>query len=440
MRTEFTEEQLRRPEIRLADGILRTCIHCGFCTATCPTYQVLGDELDSPRGRIYLIKDMLEADRPADARTVKHIDRCLSCLACTSTCPSGVDYMHLIDLARAHVERTYRRPLMDRLLRRALAAILPHPGRFRLALLAAKIARPFRRLLPDARLRAMLEMAPKSIPPVSRNDDPQVFPARGERRMRVALLTGCAQRALNTDINDATIRLLRRLGCEVVIARSMGCCGALVHHMGREAESQAAALKNIDAWMAEVNGAGLDAIVINTSGCGTTVKDYGHMLRNHPRAADAAKIAALALDVSELVARLGLPEAPEGPHRGLRVAYHAACSLQHGQQIRSEPKALLRRAGFQVVEPRDAHLCCGSAGTYNLLQPALSAELRRRKLARLAETEPQLIAAGNIGCMMQIGSGSSVPIVHTVELLDWASGGPKPRALEGLSARGPDRP
>ena len=431
MRTEFTEEQLRRPEIRLADGILRTCIHCGFCTATCPTYQVLGDELDSPRGRIYLIKDMLEQDRAADARTVKHIDRCLSCLACTSTCPSGVDYMHLIDLARAHVEKTYRRPLMDRLLRRALAAILPHPGRFRLALLGAKIARPLRRLLPDARLRAMLEMAPKSIPPVSRNDDPQVFPARGARRMRVALLTGCAQRALNTDINDATIRLLRRLGCEVVIARSMGCCGALVHHMGREEESHAAALNNIDAWMAEIMGEGLDAIVINTSGCGTTVKDYGHMLRNHPRAADAAKVAALALDVSELVARLGLPEAPEGPHTGLRVAYHAACSLQHGQQIKDEPKALLKRAGFQVVEPRDAHLCCGSAGTYNLLQPALSADLKRRKLATIAETEPQLIAAGNIGCMMQIGSGSAVPVVHTVELLDWASGGPKPRAFGG---------
>ncbi len=431
MRTEFTEEQLERPEIRVADGILRTCIHCGFCTATCPTYQVLGDELDSPRGRIYLIKEMLENDRPADERTARHIDRCLSCLACTSTCPSGVDYMHLIDLARAHVERTCRRPLMDRLLRRVLAFVLPHPGRFRLALLGAKIARPFRRLLPDARLRAMLEMAPKSIPPVSRNDDPQVFPAKGERRARVALLTGCAQRALNTDINDATIRLLRRLGCEVVIARGMGCCGALVHHMGREEESHESALKNIAAWLAEVNGEGLDAIVINTSGCGTTVKDYGFMLRDHPRAADAAKVSELAVDVSELLERLGLPDAPENPGKGLRVAYHAACSLQHGQQIKTAPKALLQRAGFQVVEPRDAHLCCGSAGTYNLLQPEISAELKRRKLATLAETAPQVIAAGNIGCMMQIGAGSGVPVVHTVELLDWATGGPEPRALAG---------
>ncbi len=425
MRTEFTEEQLQRPEIRVAEGILRTCIHCGFCTATCPTYQVLGDELDSPRGRIYLIKEMLENDRPADEKTVRHIDRCLSCLACMTTCPSGVHYMHLVDLARAHIEKTYKRPLMDRLLRRVLAMILPYPGRFRLAMLGARIARPFRRLVPDARLRAMLEMAPKDIPPVSRNDDPQVFPAIGTRKMRVALMTGCAQRALNTDINDATIRLLRRLGCEVVIARGMGCCGALVHHMGREDDAQAAALKNIDAWMAEVNGDGLDAIVINTSGCGTTVKDYGHLLRLHPRATDAAKVAGLTLDVSELLIKLELPEG----RGGLRVAYHAACSLQHGQQIKTHPKTLLRRAGFQVVEPRDAHLCCGSAGTYNLMQPEISAELKTRKVATLEATAPQVIAAGNIGCMVQIGSGTEVPVVHTVELLDWATGGPKPRAL-----------
>ena len=425
MRTEFTEEQLQRPEIRLADGILRTCIHCGFCTATCPTYQVLGDELDSPRGRIYLIKDMLESGRPADARTVKHVDRCLSCLACMSTCPSGVHYMHLVDLARAHIEKTYRRPLMDRLLRWTLARILPYPGRFRLAMLGARIGRPFRRLMPDARLRAMLEMAPKRIPPVSRNDDPQVFPAKGERKMRVALMTGCAQRALNTDINDATIRLLRRLGCEVVIARGMGCCGALVHHMGKEDESHEAAKRNIRAWMAEVRGEGLDAIVINTSGCGTTVKDYGFMLRNDPMAEDAAKVSELAVDVSELLMKLELPQA----QMGIRVAYHAACSLQHGQQIKTYPKDLLRRAGFEVVEPADSHLCCGSAGTYNLMQPEISAQLKARKVRTLEAKEPQVIAAGNIGCMVQIGSGTEVPVVHTVELLDWATGGPKPRAL-----------
>ena len=426
MQTSFTPEQLRDPALARANQILRSCVHCGFCTATCPTYQVLGDELDSPRGRIYLIKEMLETGRPADEKTVKHIDRCLSCLACMTTCPSGVHYMHLIDQARAHVENTYQRPLSDRVLRGILAQILPYPRRFRLALLGAKILRPFAQLIPDARLRAMLAMAPRQVPPVSRNDDAQVFPAQGPRRHRVALLTGCAQKALNTDINDATIRLLRRLGCEVVVARGMGCCGALTHHMGRADDSHAQAAANIRAWMAEHRGGALDAVVINTSGCGTTVKDYGHMFRNDPLAADAATVSALAVDITELLARIGLPE---GAPKGLRVAYHAACSLQHGQQVKAAPKGLLKRAGFEVVEPADSHLCCGSAGTYNLLQPEISGELRRRKVATLEAKAPQIIAAGNIGCMMQIGSGTAVPVVHTVELLDWATGGPKPRAL-----------
>ncbi|HMQ95101.1 MAG TPA: glycolate oxidase subunit GlcF [Amaricoccus sp.] len=428
MQTNFTPEQLRDPGIARSNEILRACVHCGFCTATCPTYQVLGDELDSPRGRIYLIKDMLEAGRPADEKTVRHIDRCLSCLACMTTCPSGVHYMHLVDHARDHIERTYRRPRFERWLRWTLARILPYPRRFRLALLGARIGRPFAGLLPDPRLRAMLEMAPKSIPPVSRMDDPQVFPAEGARRRRVALMTGCAQRALNTDINEATIRLLTRHGCEVVIAEGAGCCGALTHHMGKTAESHASAAKNIRAWMREVEGAGLDAIVINTSGCGTTVKDYGHMFRNDPLAAEAARVAGLARDVSEVMEDLGLAAVEAPP---LRVAYHAACSLQHGQQIRSAPKALLKAAGFEVVEPRDAHLCCGSAGTYNLMQPEISAALKARKLATLLERGPEVIAAGNIGCMMQIGSATSVPVVHTVELLDWATGGPRPPALSG---------
>ena len=422
MQTYFTEAQLADPKLAEAHKILRTCVHCGFCTATCPTYQVLGDELDSPRGRIYLIKEMLESGRAADARTVKHIDRCLSCLACVSTCPSGVDYMHLIDQARVYVEKTYRRPWHDRALRWVLAKVIPHPTRFRLALLAAKIGRPFAPLIPDARLRAMLAMAPKTIPPVSRNDDPQTFAATGERRMRVALMTGCAQKALNTDINDATIRLLRRLGCEVVVPRGMGCCGALTHHMGREAEAHASAAANVAAFMAEKNAAGLDAVVINTSGCGTTVKDYGHMLGGE----EAAMVSALAMDISELLVKIGLPE---GAPKGLRVAYHAACSLQHGQQVKTAPKDLLKRVGFTVVEPADSHLCCGSAGTYNLLQPEISAQLKARKVETLEAKNPDVIAAGNIGCMMQIGSGTGVPVVHTVELLDWALGGPKPRAL-----------
>ncbi len=423
MQTTFTPDQLRDPDTAMSNKILRSCVHCGFCTATCPTYQVLGDELDSPRGRIYLIKDMLEKGRPADAKTVLHIDRCLSCLACMTTCPSGVHYMHLVDHARAYIERTYRRPFMDRALRAVLAWVLPHPMRFRVALLAAKIARPFAGLLPDPRLRAMLRMAPKHIPPVSRNDDPQTFAAAGPPRMRVALMTGCAQKALNTDINDATIRLLTRAGCEVVVAEGAGCCGALTHHMGKTDLAHRAAAANIRAWTATK---GVEAIVINTSGCGTTVKDYGHMFRDDPLAAEAAAVAGMAMDITELLVKIGLPQ---GTPKGITVAYHAACSLQHGQQVKSAPKDLLKRAGFSVVEPADSHLCCGSAGTYNLMQPVISEQLRDRKVATLMAKSPDVIAAGNIGCMMQIGSGTGVPVVHTVELLDWATGGPRPRAL-----------
>ncbi len=437
MKTEFTEEQLRDPGIARSNEILRACVHCGFCTATCPTYQVLGDELDSPRGRIYLIKDMLENERVPDAKTVKHIDRCLSCLACMTTCPSGVHYMHLVDHARDYIERNYKRPFGDRALRWILARILPYPGRFRLALLGAKIGRPFAFLMPDARLRAMLEMAPKQVPPVSRNDDPQSFAPKGERRKRVALMTGCAQRALNTDINDATIRLLTRLGCEVVVAEGAGCCGALTHHMGKTEESHRTAAKNIRAWSREMRGEGLDAVVINTSGCGTTVKDYGHMFRGEKLADDAAAVSEISMDISELLMQLDLPE---GAGQGLRVAYHAACSLQHGQKIKSYPKDLLKRAGFSVVEPADSHLCCGSAGTYNLMQPKISGQLKERKLRTLDACQPEVIAAGNIGCMMQIGSGAGVPVVHTVELLDWATGGPLPPAMRPGHNAGPQVP
>ncbi|WP_306111810.1 MULTISPECIES: glycolate oxidase subunit GlcF [unclassified Roseovarius] len=426
MKTDFTEDQLKSPAIQRSNEILRSCVHCGFCTATCPTYQVLGDELDSPRGRIYLIKDMLENDRDPDPETVKHIDRCLSCLACMTTCPSDVHYMHLVDHAREYIEDRYQRPLFERVLRWTLARILPYPNRFRVAMLGAKIAKPFKWALPDARLRAMVEMAPKTIPPVSRNDDPQTFPAREKPVKRVALMTGCAQKALNTDINDATIRLLTRLGCEVVVAKGAGCCGALTNHMGKTTESHATAAHNIRAWTAEMDGDGLDAIVINTSGCGTTVKDYGHMFRTEALAEDAARVSDIAMDVSELLMQLDLPE---GTPKDTRVAYHAACSLQHGQQIKTHPKTLLKNAGFEVVEPADAHLCCGSAGTYNLMQPAISKQLKTRKVQTLEAKSPDIIATGNIGCMMQIGSGTGVPVVHTVELLDWATGGPKPPAL-----------
>ncbi len=437
MQTTFTEKQLQDPSIQRSNEILRSCVHCGFCTATCPTYQVLGDELDSPRGRIYLIKDMLENERVPDEKTVKHIDRCLSCLACMTTCPSGVHYMHLVDHAREYIESNYRRPLSDRVLRWVLAQILPYPMRFRWALIGAKLGRPFRFLMPDARLRAMLDMAPKHIPPVSRNDDPQSFAPKITRKKRVALMTGCAQKALNTDINDATIRLLTRLGCEVVVAQGAGCCGALTHHMGKSRESHSAAAANIRAWTREMDGDGLDAIVINTSGCGTTVKDYGHMFRNDALAQDAARVSGLAMDISEILMQLDLPDQPD---QKLTVAYHAACSLQHGQQIKTYPKDLLKRAGFKVVEPADSHLCCGSAGTYNLMQPEISGQLKQRKVKTLEAKQPDLIAAGNIGCMMQIGSGTDIPIVHTVELLDWVTGGPQPRALTQTPAAVPSVP
>ncbi len=427
MRTEFTTDQLKDPGTARANEILRACVHCGFCTATCPTYQVLGDELDSPRGRIYLIKDMLENNRVPDEKTVKHVDRCLSCLACMTTCPSGVHYMHLVDHARAYIDKNYKRRWDDRALRWILARIIPHPPRFRLALFAAGLARPVARILPDKRLRAMVAMAPRRLPTPSLNDSPQTHLAQGPRIKRVALMTGCAQKALNTDINDATIRLLTRAGVEVVIPKGEGCCGSLTHHMGKEDLAHGSAARNIRAWAAEMDGAGLDAIVINTSGCGTTVKDYGHMFRNDPLATDAARVSAIAKDITEVLGDLDLPaRAPEA----LRIGYHSACSLQHGQKIKDLPKDLLTRAGFEVATPADPHLCCGSAGTYNLMQPEISGQLKARKIRTLEAVKPDIIAAGNIGCMMQIGSGIGVPVVHTVELMDWATGGPKPAALK----------
>ena len=432
MQTHFTEAQLKDPKIKHTNDILRSCIHCGFCTATCPTYQVLGDELDSPRGRIYLIKDMLENQRIPDENTVKHVDRCLSCLACMSTCPSGVNYMHLVDHARAYIEQTYKRGLSDRLLRWTLARILPYPNRFRLALLGAKLMRPLRYLMPDPRLQAMLEMVPKQIPARSLNDEAQIFPAQGTQKMRVALMTGCAQRALNTDINDATIRLLTRHGAEVVVLKQ-GCCGALTHHMGKVDESHRTAAVNIEAFAAEDSARGLHAVVINTSGCGTTVKDYGHMFVGQPLEFEAKRVAALARDVSEVLMDLDLPKLPD---QNLRVAYHAACSLQHGQQIKTYPKDLLRRVGFKVLEPADSHLCCGSAGTYNLMQPKISGQLKALKVETLEAKTPDVISAGNLGCMIQIGSGTDIPIMHTVELLDWATGGPKPASFSGPSGPG----
>ncbi len=445
MQTSFTLAQLADPDVAEADKILRACVHCGFCTATCPTYVLLGDELDSPRGRIYLIKDMLENDRPATAEVVKHIDRCLSCLSCMTTCPSGVHYMHLVDHARVHIEETFRRPWADRLMRGMLAAVLPYPARFRLALAAGWLPGRIATLFPGAprtrkaepvgpglvgtlrRMGAMLRLTP-ALPPI-RSIHAGVFSPQGPRRGRVALLQGCAQSVLAPSINDAATRLLTRHGIEVVLASGEGCCGALVHHMGREEQAHAQARANIDAWTREMENGGLDAIIITASGCGTTIKDYGFMLRGDAGyAAKAARVSALARDISEYLE--GLPLGAPVRKTGLKVAYQSACSLQHGQKIHNVPKGLLARAGFRVSDLAEPHLCCGSAGTYNIMQPAIARRLRERKAAAVAATGPDAVASGNIGCITQLAPVLTVPIVHTVELLDWAYGGPAPDALK----------
>jgi glycolate oxidase iron-sulfur subunit len=428
MQTSFTLEQLADPDIAESEKILRACVHCGFCTATCPTYVLDGNELDSPRGRIYLIKDMLENDRPASADVALHIDRCLSCLACMTTCPSGVHYMHLVDHARVHIENTFIRPVSERFLRSVLARTLPYPQRFRLALAAALLGKPLTALAEAfglKRLAAMLRLAPWGGP--HRPLAPQTFPAAtAVRRGRVALLAGCVNDVLAPQINAAAVRTLTRCGIEVVVAKNAGCCGSMVHHMGREHEALAQARANIDAWTALGD---IDAIVITASGCGTTVKDYGFMLRTDPAYAErAAKLSKLARDITEYLAGLPLESAPGAA--GLVVAYHAACSLQHGQRIIHQPKDLLAKLGFVVKDVPDGHLCCGSAGTYNIMQPDIARRLRERKVGTIERLRPDVIAAGNIGCITQIAAGTSVPTVHTVELIDWASGGPCPPALQ----------
>ncbi len=430
MQTNFSLAALAEPHMNESEKILRACVHCGFCTATCPTYLLMGDELDSPRGRIYLIKDMFENEKPASEKVVKHVDRCLSCLSCMTTCPSGVHYMHLVDHARAHIAKTYKRPLVDRVLRGILAAVLPYPKRLRLALLSAAAVRPMRTWIAGlpggAQLAAMVDLAPALK---ARRSAPRELVVQ-DRRGRVAILTGCAQQVIDPDINDAAIRLLNRHGIEVTSPRGGGCCGALVHHMGYEESALGAARRNVDAWTRELDQGGLDAIIITASGCGTTVKDYGFMLREDKAyARKAARISALAQDISEYLYKLQL----QGPVRttGQIVAYHSACSMQHGQRIADQPKSLLKQMGFVVRDVPESHICCGSAGTYNILQPEIADRLRLRKVANIEKIKPQIIASGNLGCMTQIGAGTAIPIVHTVELLDWATGGPLPDAMKG---------
>jgi glycolate oxidase iron-sulfur subunit len=432
MQTSFSDAQLADPHLRESEKILRTCVHCGFCTATCPTYLLLGDELDSPRGRIYLIKDMLENGKPATKEVVTHIDRCLSCLSCMTTCPSGVHYMHLVDHARAHIEQTYDRSLSDRIMRALLANVLPYQNRFRLALLGAWFARPLRGVfarIPQIgpRIAAMLALAPVKFA-VREPNTPA--PQGSSSRKRVAMLEGCAQPVLRPSINAATRRVLARADIDVIAAPGEGCCGALVHHMGREADALAFARRNVDAWTRLMDDGKLDAILVTASGCGTTIKDYGFMLREDKAYAEkAARVSAAAKDISEYLAGLELPAIARA--QKLVIAYHSACSMQHGQQIRDEPKKLLRAAGFEVRDVPEGHICCGSAGVYNIMQPEIAGQLKARKLANIARTKPDVIATGNIGCITHLAGGSNAPILHTVELIDWAQGGPCPPALEG---------
>jgi len=432
VKTDFAPALLADPAMAASEAVIRKCVHCGFCTATCPTYVLLGDELDSPRGRIYLMKEMLENDRDPTAEVVKHIDRCLSCLSCMTTCPSGVNYMHLVDHARTYINERYRRPLKDRLLRSLLAWVLPHPARFRLALRVARLTRPMNGMIKKVPalkpVAAMLALAPKTLPQKPSRDDALVPIAKG----RVALLGGCAEPVLRPEFRAASVRLINRAGYDVIFAPGEACCGALVHHMGRDRDALADARRNVDAWTREIDGLGLAAIVVTASGCGTTIKDYGFMLRDDPDyAAKAAQVSGLAQDISEFLIDVDLPQ---GVGHGLSVAYHAACSLQHGQKVTDAPKRLLVGAGYVVRTPIEAHLCCGSAGTYNILQPEIAGQLGDRKVANIERLAPDVIATGNIGCAMQIGQRTGIPVVHTVELLDWATGGPVPPALHHLRA------
>ena len=423
MRTNIPPHLLQDPEVEASEKVLRACVHCGFCNATCPTYLLTGNELEGPRGRIYLIKSILEESIPPSQQTLEHIDNCLGCLACETTCPSGVDYSRLLETARPRLDQLVKRPLADRLLRALLTRLLPYPGRTRLALKMSGLGRMFSGLMPRA-MRPLLAMAPKRLPRPAAVARPGVVPAEGTRRLRVALLTGCVQQVLGPQINDATMRLLTRLGAEVVIPPDLGCCGALTFHMGERRRSLKLMQRAIAVWHRELKE-GLDAIVLNTSGCGTAIKEYDHIFRRDPQWADKAKaVVERVRDVSEVVAQLGLGAANHAP--ALKVAYHDACSLQHGLHVTDPPRQLLRAAGFEVVEVPEGHICCGSAGTYNMLRPHWAQKLQARKAEHIARVAPQIVAAGNIGCMEQIAARAEVPVVHTVELLDWATGGPRP--------------
>lgn len=393
---------------------VQACVHCGFCLAACPTYQELGQEMDTPRGRIVLMKQVLEGALSASAAQ-PHIDRCLGCLACEPACPSGVPYRDLISPYRAKVEATTARPAGERLRRWLAAKTIPFPGRFRLALSGAKLGRMLGPLVPGV-LRPMLQLAPAEVPPAVTL--PRVTPARGERRARVALLAGCAQQVLDPDINVATIEVLARNGVEVLIPEAQGCCGGLAWHTGDLAAAQAFARRNLDAFPADV-----DAILTNAAGCGSAMHEYHLILRGTAEEARAETFRRRVVDVSVFLARLGLRETPAGWKAAPAVAYHDACHLANAQGVRAEPRALLRAVpGLDLREIANAHLCCGSAGTYNLDQPAIAASLGAQKARAVAATGASVVATGNIGCLTQLRAhlaqaGSPIRVRHTMQVL-----------------------
>ena len=421
MRTEFTTTQLTNPALGEANSILRKCVHCGFCNTTCPTFKLTGDELDGPRGRIYLLKNLLEHEAAPSTKVVKHIDRCLSCLSCMTTCPSGVNYMHLVDAGRGHIEENFKRPLPDRLLRRLLAFTLPYPGRLRLLLRLSGLLAPFRRLLPG-RLRQALKLR-SLAPPSGTHPQPE---NRNETGKAVGLVAGCVQQVTGGAINAASARVLERHGWRVHLLTEPACCGAIEHHLGQTARAHKRFRSNIAGWMQQIDALGLDALIVNASGCGTMLKDYGHLLRNDAALAPAAaRISAMTRDIAEFLPARHSANGNNEPGQ-LRVAYQSPCSMQHGQHIDRQPIELLEQAGFRVQALPEKHICCGSAGTYNILQPELATELGKRKAAHIDQANVDVVASGNLACMMHLRQFTDIPLVHTIELLDWAMGGPEP--------------
>ena len=430
MQTSFTEKQLENKENKSSESILRKCVHCGMCNATCPTYGINGDELEGPRGRIYLIKDMLENNKPANKKIAQHIDSCLSCYACMTTCPSGVNYMHLIDHGRNYVEKTYKRPFIERTFRNILSFVLPRPKVFLTLAILTKFIKPLSFLMPKF-LRNSLNLMPDEIPSKKIKDQKIYSPQSGKIVSRVALLTGCVQRIISPEINEATIRLLNRHNVEVVVMPDIDCCGSLNHHLGKKEKAEKSFTNNIKSWHGEYLGNGLDAIISNTSGCGTTLKDYGHIFRNDKELKrQAKKISELTKDITEYLDENLKLNIKKNDDKKYKIAYHSACSMQHGQKIHDQPKQLISKTGNEVLDIPDGHLCCGSAGTYNILHQKMAKSLLKNKVNNIEKIRPDFISTGNIGCMTQISTGTRIPIIHTVELLDWFTGGPKPNKLK----------